>query len=259
MQIGIIGTGNIGASLVRKLSAAGHDVKVANSRGPETVPAQLLTGGARAVTAEEVVEEVEAVILSVPLGAIPALAPLLSSLPPDVTIIDTSNYYPQRDGEGFLAHGTVESLWVAEQLGRPVAKAWNAIGSASLATKGAHAGTPGRIALPVAADRNLDKQRAMSLIEETGFDAFDAGNLAGSWRQQPGTAAYGTDLTREQLPLALDRADADRAPIRRDLVVSVFADWLGAGTNPDAEWSLAVARVICGGPGSVTTIDSKQN
>lgn len=247
MKIGIIGTGKIGASLVRKLSAAGHDVKVANSRGPQGVPADLLADGARAVSVEQAVQDVETVILSVPLGVLPALAPLLSVLPEDVTIVDTSNYYPQRDSI-ILSDGAIESQWVVEQLGRPVAKAWNAIGSASLATKGSPAGTPGRIALPVAADRDLDKQRAMALVEDTGLNAVDAGSLSDSWRQQPGNPAYCTDLTREELLTALDRADREHAPVRRDLVVSVFADWLGAGVNPDAEWGVAIARLICGGP-----------
>nr|WP_259340978.1 NAD(P)-binding domain-containing protein [Propionibacterium australiense] len=258
MRIGIIGTGNIGASLVRKLSAAGHDVKVANSRGPETIPADMLAHGACAVTAQQAVQDVDVVILSVPLSAIPILAPTLSVLPEDVTVVDTTNYYPQRDGAGFLPDGTIESQWVSQQLGRPVAKAWNAIGSASLATKGTSAGTPGRIALPVAADRALDKQRVMVLVEDTGLDAVDAGALADSWRQQPGNPAYCTDLTSDELLAALDRADAEHAPVRRDLVVSVFADWLGAGMNPDAEWSLAVARVICSGPASSANGNSRK-
>ena len=190
----------------------------------------------------------ETVILSVPLGAIPRLAPLLADIPEDVTIVDTSNYYPGRDTDIDLPVGTVESLWVVEQLGRPVAKAWNAIGSASLATKGSAAGTPGRVALPVAADREVDMERALALVEDTGLDAVDAGSLADSWRQQPGTPGYGTDLTRDELLAALERADPEHAPVRRDLIVSVFADWLGAGANPDADWGVAIARLIAGGP-----------
>ncbi|WP_103063062.1 NADPH-dependent F420 reductase [Actinomyces qiguomingii] len=248
MRIGIIGTGNIGASLVRALSAAGHEVAAANSRGPHTIAAELLVDGAKPVTSAQAVQDTEVVILSVPLSAIPTLAPLLAELPEDATIIDTSNYYPQRDGDDLLPAGTVESLWVSAQLGRPIAKAWNSIGSASLAMKGVPSATPGRIALPVAADRGIDKQRAMALVEDTGFDAYDAGPLETSWRQQPGTPAYGTDLTRELLPAALGAADAEHAPQRRDLVVKVFSSWLGAGVNPDADWSLAVARVICAGP-----------
>lgn len=246
MKIGIIGTGHIGATLVRKLSAAGHVVSVANSRGPETISEELLRDGARAVTAEQAVQDIEVLILSIPLQAIPSIAQLLADLPDDVTVIDTSNYYPGRDGDEFLPEGAVESQWVSEQLGRPVVKAWNAIGSDSLATKGKPAGTPGRIALPVAADRDEDRRRAHLLVDQTGLDPYDAGPIAESWRQQPGNPAYGTDLTLDELPDALARADAQRAPRRRDLVVAVFAERLGAGTNPDAEWGVAVSRLLNG-------------
>lgn len=248
MKIGIIGTGHIGASLVRKLSEAGHDVKVANSRGPETIADDLLTHGARAVTAEQAATDVEVLVLSVPLSAIPGLADLVKRLPEQATVVETSNYYPQRDGAELLPEGIVESLWVSEQLGRPVAKAWNAIGSASLATNGRPQGAEGRIALPVAADRDQDKKIAMQLVEQTGFDAHDAGSLAESWRQQPGTPCYGTDLTLEQLPAALAAADREQAPVRRDIIVQIFTTWLGAGTNPDAEWGVAMARLVECGP-----------
>lgn len=246
MKIGIIGTGHIGATLVRKLSAAGHVISVANSRGPETISEELLRDGARAVTAEQAVQDIEVLILSIPLQAIPSIAQLLADLPDDVTVIDTSNYYPGRDGDEFLPEGAVESQWVSEQLGRPVVKAWNATGSDSLATKGKPAGTPGRIALPVAADRDEDRRRAHLLVDQTGLDPYDAGPIAESWRQQPGNPAYGTDLTLDELPDALARADAQRAPRRRDLVVAVFAERLGAGTNPDAEWGVAVSRLLNG-------------
>lgn len=248
MKIGIIGTGHIGASLVRKLSAAGHDVTVANSRGPESIAADLLADGARAGTAEEAATDVDVLILSVPLSAIPGLAELVRRLPDEATLVDTSNYYPRRDGQDLVPAGTVESQWVAEQLGRPVAKAWNAIGSASLASKGLPRGAAGRIALPVAADRDQDKAIAMQLVEETGFDAHDAGSLADSWRQQPGTACYGTDLTLDTLPEALASADREQAPVRRDIIVGIFESWLGAGTNPDAEWGVSMARLVAGGP-----------
>lgn len=246
MKIGIIGTGHIGATLVRKLSAAGHVVSVANSRGPETISEELLRDGVHAVTAEQAVQDIEVLILSIPLQAIPSIAQLLADLPDDVTVIDTSNYYPGRDGDEFLPEGAVESQWVSEQLGRPVVKAWNATGSDSLATKGKPAGTPGRIALPVAADRDEDRRRAHLLVDQTGLDPYDAGPIAESWRQQPGNPAYGTDLTLDELPDALARADAQRAPRRRDLVVAVFAERLGAGTNPDAEWGVAVSRLLNG-------------
>src|SRR3954454_15419259 len=154
MKIGILGVGHIGKSLALKLSAAGHDVKVANSRGPETIGADVLASGARAVSAAEAVEGVDVVILSIPLNRLSAVAPLVANLPAETVVIDTSNYYPHRDDRiDAIEAGQVESLWVAEQLGRPVVKAWNSIVSDSFARKGTAPGSPGRIALSVAADR----------------------------------------------------------------------------------------------------------
>src|SRR4051812_23258805 len=162
MRIGILGTGHIGKTLALKLSAAGHDVKVANSRGPETVGADVLATGARAVTTAEAVGDVDVVILSIPLNRLPSVAPLIAKVPPEAVVIDTSNYYPMRDGKvDALEAGQVESVWLAGLLGRPVVKAWNAIGSDSFARKGKPAGNPGRIAIPVAADRERDREVGM--------------------------------------------------------------------------------------------------
>ncbi|MBB4635592.1 NADPH-dependent F420 reductase [Longimicrobium terrae] len=246
MKIGILGSGHIGKTLVRRLSAAGHDVKVANSRGPETIEAEVLASGARAVLAGEAVADVDVVILSIPLNRIPEVAPLLAGLPAETVVIDTSNYYPMRDGRiDAIEAGQVESVWVGETLGRPVVKAWNSIGSDSFAKKAAPAGTPDRIALPVAADRETDRAVGMALVEDTGFDAFDAGTLADSWRQQPGAPCYCTDLTRDEMPAARAAAEAARLPKRRDLAVAVIMERVGDGvTNPDAEHGLRVSRAL---------------
>ncbi|KQM34117.1 NADPH-dependent F420 reductase [Sphingomonas sp. Leaf10] len=246
MKIGILGTGHIGKTLVTKLSATGHDVRVANSRGPETIEAELLASGARAVTTQDALIDVDVVILSIPLIRIPDVAPLIAALPEKTVVIDTSNYYPFRDGRiEAIKAGQVESLWVVEQLGRPIAKAWNAIGSALLANHGKPAGTPGRIAIPVAADRPADRALAMALVEDTGLDAFDAGSLDESWRQQAGAPAYCTDLTREEMGPALATAERARLPRRRDLAVAAMQERLGDGTtNPDADWGVRLVRAI---------------
>src|SRR5438128_2274713 len=131
MKIGILGVGHIGKTLTQQLSAAGHDVKVANSRGPDTIAADVLSSGARAVPADD------------------------------------------------------------EQ----------------------------------------DRQLGMALVEDTGFDAVDAGTLAESWRQQPGTPCYCTDLTSEEMPGALATADATRSPRRRDLAVAAIMERVGDGTT----------------------------
>jgi len=245
MKIGIIGAGLIGRTLVRKLAMAGHDVKVANSRGPETIDAELLSSGARVVTADEAVADIEVVILSIPIRRIPQVAPLLANLPDETVVIDTSNYYPHGERIEAIEEGQVESLWDAEQLGRPVVKAWNAITHASLARKGKEAGAPGRIAIPVAADREYDRQVAMALVRDTGLDAFDAGTLADSWRQQPGAPAYCTDLTLEEVGPALAAADRKRLPKRRDLALAVMMERMdGDPTKLDEEWSIRVVRAI---------------
>jgi 8-hydroxy-5-deazaflavin:NADPH oxidoreductase len=246
MKIGILGVGHIGKTLARKLGAAGHDVKVANSRGPETIEPDVLAFGARAVSTAEAVEDVEVLIVSIPLNRLASIAPLIAKLSAETVVIDTSNYYPHRDGRiDAIEAGQVESLWVVEQVGRPVVKVWNSIGSDSFAIKGTAAGSPNRIALPVAADRESDRKVGMALVEDTGFDAFDAGTLGESWRQQPGAPAYCTDLTLDELPAALAAADRTRLPKRRDLAVAAIQERVGdSKTNPDAEYGIRVNRAL---------------
>ena len=118
MKIGILGVGHIGKTLAQQ---AGHSVKVANSRGPHAIEQDVLAFGARAVTIEEALADVEVVILSIPLGRIPGVASLIAKLPEEAVVIDTSNYYPSGDDKiEAIEAGQVESLWVVEQLGRPM-------------------------------------------------------------------------------------------------------------------------------------------
>jgi 8-hydroxy-5-deazaflavin:NADPH oxidoreductase len=230
MKIGILGVGMIGKTLVQKLSAAGHDVKAANSRGPESIDPDVFARGGRGVTSAEAVKNVDVVIVSVNPRSFGQIAPLIKSLPSETVVIDTFNYYPAREGDGkidALESGQVESVWASEVLGRPLVKAWNSIIFQSFATRGVPAGTPGRIALPVAGDNERDRRVAMALVEDTGFDAFDAGVLADSWRQQPGAPAYCTNLTLEELPGALAAAEKERLPKRRDIVWQAIGERTG--------------------------------
>lgn len=234
MKIGIIGAGNIGASLARKLSAAGHDIKIANSKGPETLADIAKDTGAQAVTKEDAVKDVDTIILSIPFLSYRTLASLLNGIPSDVVVIDTSNYYPFRDGvvDG-LDDGMPESVWVGEQIGRPVVKAWNAVLAATLAERGKPKGAQGRTALPVAGDDDRAKAVAMELVETTGFDALDAGSLADSWRQQPGTPAYCTERTIDELKAALAAADKQRAPVNRETLIKGFIENYGKLSHDD--------------------------
>jgi predicted dinucleotide-binding enzyme len=245
MKIGILGAGTIGSTLTQRLSSAGHQVKVANSRGPQTIPAEILTTGAQAVHAGEAVVDLDVLITSIPLVRMPSLAPLLADLPAGAVVIDTSNYYPLRDGHiQALDDLQVESLWVTEQIGRPVVKAWNAITSGSFATRSKPAGDPDRIAIPVAADSDSDRELARTLVDATGFDGFDAGTLTDSWRQQPGAPCYCTDLTSKQMPGALAAADRTRSPRRRDLAMTVIAELGVDARRADDDSLVRVNRLL---------------
>lgn len=245
MNIGILGSGHIGRTLALKLADAGQTVKVANSRGPATVDATALATGARAVTKEEAVDDVDVLILSIPFAGIPALAPLLASLPSDTVVIDTSNYIPARDDRiAEIEDGKTDSVWVTEQIGRPIAKAWNTIYSVTLEKMGRPAGHPERIAAPVAADRPRDRDVTMTLVEQTGFDAYDAGPIADSWRQQCGSPAYCTEITIAELPDALAAADLARMRRRTDLSFEVYNERFEPGFNPSREFIVQLSKLL---------------
>jgi len=223
MKIGIIGAGNIGSTLARKLAACGHEVKLANSKGPDSIQALADEIGVHAVTKEEAASGVEVIILSIPFANYPDLRQTLSNIPEKTVVIDTSNYYPGRDGAiREVDEGLPESVWVSEQIGHPVVKAWNAVLAATLADKGQPAGSPTRIALPVAGVDTYSETVAQDLVEDTGFIALAAGDLEDSWRQQPGTPAYCTELTLPELKVALQAADKARAPQNRDALIARF-------------------------------------
>ncbi len=213
MKIGIIGAGHIGGTLARRLSALGHDVSIANSRGPETLAALASQSGAKAVTARDAARGKDLVIVAIPVKNVRDLPKDLFPSGDRTVIVDTGNYYPKRDGRiAAIEDGTPESQWVSQQLGRPVVKAFNTIYAQHLLERGRGADQPGRIALPVAGDDASAKAVVLRLIDELGFDGIDAGTLADSWRQQPGTPVYGTDLRADQAQEALDLARRERPP-----------------------------------------------
>lgn len=245
MKIGILGTGFMGKHLARKLAAAGHDVKAANSRGPDTIEPEVLETGAQAATAEDAAADAEVVILAMPHPGHEKIRGLIAGLPEETVVIDISNYFPGRDPVNpELDAAKAESEFVRDYFGRPIAKAWNNIGMVSFETNGLPNGQPGRIALPVAGDRAHDREVAMALVEDTGFDAFDAGTLADCWRQQPGSPVYITDLTYDELAPALALAERERLPKRRDISAQVFAERVGDRASPDADTVVKIARAL---------------
>lgn len=211
MKIGIIGAGQIGGTLARRFTQLGHEVSVANSRGPETLKDLAAETGAKPVTVREAARAGQVVIVTIPEAKVRDLPKdLFTGVPEDVVVVDTGNYYPQqRDGKiGEIEAGTLESRWVESKLGRPVVKAFNNIYAQHLMEKGKPAGALGRIALSVAGDDARAKAVVMRLIDELGFDAVDTGGLDESWRQQPDTPVYAKDLDAEGVRRAL--ADASR-------------------------------------------------
>ncbi len=212
MRIGIIGAGMIGGTLARRLAQLGHDVTIANSRGPETLAALAAEVGARAVEPKEAARSGEIVIVTIPERAVKDLPKdLFAGVPDDVVVVDTGNYYPARDGSiPAIEQGQPESAWVASQIGRPVIKAFNNIFFKSLLEKGRPKGSTDRVAIPVAGDVAEAKSKVMQLIESLGFDAVDAGGLDESWRQQPGSPCYTGDFTAPELKRALASAERNR-------------------------------------------------
>ena len=155
------------------------------------------------------------VIVTIPEKNIPILpAGLFAGLPDDVVVVDTGNYYPQqRDGRiAPIEAGMTESRWVAQQLGRPVIKAFNNIYARHLMERGQPRGSAGRIALPVAGDDPKAKAVVIDLVDQLGFDGVDSGGLDDSWRQQPGTPVYAADFDAEGVRRAVEQAKRERSP-----------------------------------------------
>jgi predicted dinucleotide-binding enzyme len=199
--IGIIGAGHIGSQVARLALASGYDVVISNSRGPETLSALIAELGprARAATAEEAAKAGDVVVVSVPLKnykSVP-VAPLAGKI-----VIDTNNYYPQRDGH--IAELDSESTTTAELLqahlpASKVIKGFNHIYAAELTTHGQPAGTKGRRALVIAGDDLDAKTTVTRLLDQFGFDTVDAGPLKEGWRIQRDTPGYGPRRTAAEL------------------------------------------------------------
>ena len=215
--IGLIGAGHIGSQLARLAVAHGYRVVISNSRGPETLKGLVeeLGPNARAATPTETAERGDIVVVTIPLkniGQVPVL-PLAGKI-----VIDTNNYYPQRDGH--IADLDNELATSAELLQRhlpasKVVKAFNHIQAAALTTDAQASGTPNRRALAIAGNDDGAKAEVARLIGEFGFDVLDIGRLSESWRIQPDTPGYGPRRTTDQL--RRDIAAAQRPPGARQV------------------------------------------
>lgn len=213
MKLAVVGAGNVGGNLVRRLSDLGHEVRVANSRGPDSLSDLSAETGARPATVEEVAQGAEMVIISVPEKSVPELPDAFcASLRADTPVIDTGNYYPtQRDGRiDDIEGGLPESRWVERQIGHPVIKAFNGILATALVDEPRPSGDPARLGVAVAGDDPAAKEAVMHLVDELGFDPVDDGGIDDSWRQQPGTPWYGKGLNADGVRRALAEASPQR-------------------------------------------------
>jgi predicted dinucleotide-binding enzyme len=213
MRIAIIGAGSMGRNLARLLGRLGHQVSIANARGPASLTALAAEIGATPVSVVDAAHAGKIVFLAIPTKAVPELPRgLFANVTDRVVVIDLGNYHPElRDGHiAAIDQGMPDSRWVAQQIGRPVIKAFNNIFATSLLEKGAPRGTQGRVALSVAGDPPDARATVLHLVDDLGFDPVDGGDLDDSWRQQPGTPAYCRDLDAAALRHALAEADRGR-------------------------------------------------
>ncbi|SFR88819.1 NADPH-dependent F420 reductase [Sphingomonas jatrophae] len=233
-QVGIIGAGGIGSAVARRLVPLGAEVRMANSRGPASLADKAAAIGIVPVTVEAAATARDFVLIAIPQHAVAALPPgLFAQTPADTIVLDANNHYPIRDGEiAAIEAGMPDSVWVAERIGRPVLKMFNTIHAATIVDGGHPKGTPGRICVPIAGDDMAAKRKAIDLAEALGFDGLDAGPLAESWRQQPGTAGYCRNL---DLPAMRDALAASQS----DLVATYRAEALAKARAMTAE---ALAR-----------------
>ena len=207
MNIGILGAGNIGANLARLFAKAGHDVRIANSRGPQSLT-DLVAGigpNAGAATPSDAVAFGDVVLLALPWiakeEAIPEAGPYDGKI-----VIDAMNPYTEDFEIEDLGDRTSSEIIRTLVPGARLVKAFNTVYYRRLASEGKPSGAPGRLAIPVAGDDTAAKAVVMQLIDEVGFDAVDAGNLHDGGRQQPGTPVYNQPLDASEARKALARA-----------------------------------------------------
>jgi 8-hydroxy-5-deazaflavin:NADPH oxidoreductase len=210
MRIAVIGAGHVGGTLARHFAAAEHEVAVANSRGPQTLRSLVaeLGDSAHAATAEEAVDFGEVLVVSIPFGR-HAQVPTAGTA--GKTVIDTTNYFPERDGHYRQLDNdstTSSEMLQAHLSGAHVVKAFNAMRWDHLRDYGRTGGAMTRYGIPVSGDNSAAKLVVLDLVDEIGFEPVDAGDLAhGGRKHQPGTPVFIADLTANELRARLPSVD----------------------------------------------------
>jgi predicted dinucleotide-binding enzyme len=237
MNIGLIGPGDIGEAIIRKLRDSAYPVKMANSRGPESLGDLAADTGAIPVSVDQVVKDIDILFIAIPQKVIPNLPKgLLNRAKRETIVIDVGNYYPFRDGRiDELENGLTESVWVERQIGRPVVKVLNTIIAKALAEAGRPAGSRDRVALPISGDNPKAKEIVAQLIDRMGFDSVDAGTIAESWRQQPGSPVYCTNPTKAELQLWLRNVSRSSLSTNREMALKAYLAVVDADYQTQAE------------------------
>ncbi|MPM55510.1 hypothetical protein SDC9_102307 [bioreactor metagenome] len=214
MKISIIGAGNIGKILATKFVKLGHHVSVANSRGPEILADFAKETGAIVLDVHEVVKKGELIIIAIPENKIKDLPKnLFQNVLDSVVVIDTGNYFPIFNGHiSELDECPIDSLYVQKSIGTSIIKAFNNLSAEDLKNGGRAIDDSERFALPMAGDDEKAKEIVMQLVNELGFDFYNQGKLSDSWRQQPGTSVYCTNLKLEAIGNAFDTMGKEWAP-----------------------------------------------
>lgn len=228
MKIGIIGAGEMGRCLASRLVTCGHTVSIANSREPASLKQVVENIGAEPVSIEGATKYKDVIIVSIPQKSIADLPKkLFEDIPGDTVVIDTGNYYPGlRDGAiPALEQIGIDSLWVQMHLGVAVVKVFNSILATSIKDFGRPRGDRNRIAIAISGDSIKSKKIVFTLVEELGFDPYDVGDIAQSWKQQPGSPIYCRDIHLEELKKRVESM-ADRPGLRNEILEKRKADEL---------------------------------
>ena len=216
MKIGISGVGAIGGTIAKKLVKAGHKVSVANSKGKESVSKFANEIGSEPRNIQEISKDIDILILSIPFGSIPKLPKIIfENLPQSSIVVDTSNYYPEIRKEDF-DESKPESVYISEQIGRKIIKAFNNILADSLQNLGKSKEEKNRLAIQVAGDDEEQKKIVMKLIEDCGFEPYDNGNLENSWTQQPNSAGYCCDYTFNELKEIKEKSKQTKQSVKEN-------------------------------------------
>jgi predicted dinucleotide-binding enzyme len=190
-----------------------------HEKGAEDLTGLANETGAKPVEMREIVKDVDFLFLCVPMKAIKDLPrEIFAQCSRDTVIVDCCNYYPSRDGSiPRLEEGIAESVWVKNHIGHDVVKAFNAILAKALEEAGRPKGSEDRIAIPVSGDDANARKKVAKLIEDLGFDAVEVpGGLDESWKQQPGSPAYCTNLDTKHLQIAVSKVKREDLPKARD-------------------------------------------